>query len=491
MKGIDLFNALTMADENVTERTAARREMPLKRRIHITKLGIAAACIALALIGTALLAFAKETKAYNDAVKYFEANGLSTEGLSRGEIKAVYRDIITETYSLDKTADVLAKSVPGLEIEQNKSRSDTAEAIPHTGKGLTFNTSFTVSDEPQPYDNLENGVLICYLDGKKIWTASFPKILLNGYSHSESGTAVWGYRYTTRVLIEGEAWTTDSTCFAALVDNDGNIVWQNEFSHDGFRFEAIHAAVDNGDGTWEIFTHGTDNDEQNYLGLMQVGKDGRDTGFYKAKIDSCNINEWNVVRLGDEYLVQAGDSTNHQAAKLMRVDRKANVSDNFSFCGENEEYTIKEMTVYGGKVYMSADAYPKREDAGGRHDIAGVLEYAYSLHEAAESVSDGISTAELAKVMKDNFTAVLLICDGSGKEPETFYSVKGSFGGNLMVSNKGELEWYVYGIRTAEYHPMLSSHSFDGTCDIFRYTFNEGGEILSQTDTGEVYQYMK
>ena len=34
-----------------------------------------------------------EAKEYRDAIKFFNEYGLSTDGLSRGEIKAVYRDI--------------------------------------------------------------------------------------------------------------------------------------------------------------------------------------------------------------------------------------------------------------------------------------------------------------------------------------------------------------------------------------------------------------
>ena len=47
----------------------------------------AAACaVLIAVVGSAVFAFAVEAKNYNAAVTFFEENGLSTEGLSRAEV---------------------------------------------------------------------------------------------------------------------------------------------------------------------------------------------------------------------------------------------------------------------------------------------------------------------------------------------------------------------------------------------------------------------
>ena len=68
---------------------------------------IAACFILLIAIGFGSYAFVAEAKEYNNAVQFFNDYGLSTEGLTRGEIKAVYRDITTKTFTYSKTAEVI------------------------------------------------------------------------------------------------------------------------------------------------------------------------------------------------------------------------------------------------------------------------------------------------------------------------------------------------------------------------------------------------
>ncbi|MBR7092909.1 MAG: hypothetical protein IKI50_07005, partial [Clostridia bacterium] len=56
--------------------------------------GALAACLALVavMMSSAVVVFAAEAREYNAAVAFFEENGLSVEGLSRADVKAVYRD---------------------------------------------------------------------------------------------------------------------------------------------------------------------------------------------------------------------------------------------------------------------------------------------------------------------------------------------------------------------------------------------------------------
>ena len=91
---------------------------------------VIAACLAVVLvIGSATVAFAAEAREYKKAVAFFEENDLSTEGLSRSEIKAVYRDITTNSFTYGKTAEVLQKAVPGWEIEQGEPTPEELAAL--------------------------------------------------------------------------------------------------------------------------------------------------------------------------------------------------------------------------------------------------------------------------------------------------------------------------------------------------------------------------
>ncbi len=87
--------------------------------------------------------------------------------------------------------------------------------------------------------------------------------------------------------------------------------------------------------------------------------------------------------------------------------------------------------------------------------------------------------------------AAVLLCDPEGGAPETFYSVKGSLGGKLRVNDAGELVWDVESVVNAVFSPMTSSFTIGGTCQVFRYTFDDAGTLLSQEDTGESVPYRR
>ena len=113
----------TMFALDSNHETLTQSSMPAKRiekTSHRIRWGALAACLALiVIIGSTGFAIAAEAKEYNNAVAFFEENGLSTEGLSRSEVKAVYRDITQKTFSYGKTAEVIQQAVPGWEIHQH------------------------------------------------------------------------------------------------------------------------------------------------------------------------------------------------------------------------------------------------------------------------------------------------------------------------------------------------------------------------------------
>ncbi len=78
------------------------------------------------------------------------------------------------------------------------------------------------------------------------------------------------------------------------------------------------------------------------------------------------------------------------------------------------------MAEYEGQICLSAYAVPKQQDEGGRHEIASILDYIFSKE------GRDVSSEELTTVVRDNYTAMLLICDPEGGDSKTFYSVKGS-----------------------------------------------------------------
>ena len=114
------LDSADLSDEQMNRITAlagkkagigSRRRKSVRRRVLI------AACIAL-LMGTLVGCYAVDEAQVTRAKEFFDLNHFSTDGLSRGEIKRVYRDLTTESLSYDKTAEVLNNSlhIDGAEI---------------------------------------------------------------------------------------------------------------------------------------------------------------------------------------------------------------------------------------------------------------------------------------------------------------------------------------------------------------------------------------
>ena len=122
-------------------------------------------------------------------------------------------------------------------------------------------------------------------------------------------------------------------------------------------------------------------------------------------------------------------------------------------------------------------------NAGGRYEIADVLDYLFS-----NNIWE-ISSEALTPMVRKNYTALLLICDPRSGTPLEFYSVEGSLGGKLAVSEEGALLWDVESIASTFFSPATSSFTIGGSCEVFRYRFGSDGLLLSQENTGETVPY--
>ena len=86
---------------------------------------------------------------------------------------------------------------------------------------------------------------------------------------------------------------------------------------------------------------------------------------------------------------------------------------------------------------------------------------------------------------------MLLICDPEGGSPKSFYSMKGSLGGDLSVNTSDQLEWNVESITTTFFSPGTSSYSIGGNCGVYCCTFDAEGNLIEQTDTGNTVPYRR
>ena len=104
---------------------------PERRGLHLGRraaIAIAACMAVLIALGVGAYAYAEDAKEYKEALMFFEENDLPTEGLTRSEIKKVYRDITTESYTYSKTAEVLAHRNESHSVEGESFGPENTEA---------------------------------------------------------------------------------------------------------------------------------------------------------------------------------------------------------------------------------------------------------------------------------------------------------------------------------------------------------------------------
>ena len=471
---------------NDSSEPIARRSAVAKRSIsqpHRIRWGVLAACLAVFIVlGSTATAFAVEAKEYKTAVAFFEENGLSTEGLTRSEIKAVYRDITTKSFTNEKTAEVLQQAVPGWEIEQDEPTPEELKAVwdknvwikSISNKGISYRIdSKYVMDQQKGFEVLDKSILECYQDGKIIWSAEFKDFYVEDYASTKEGTVLWG---------QSEIFSSSDTTYGwiALVDKEGSVVWQKRLNH-SFKNESVASILRNDDGTLAVISRG----DLKYLCLSCYDANGKELSFHKTEVGNFGIR--NAARLGDGYIVQLWNQLNGDTALLCKMDREGVLTDNFSYEDDRSDYYITDMAEFEGQVYLSAYAVPKQQDEGGRHEIANVLDYVFSKGAGGAD----ITSEELTPIVRGNYTALLLLCDPEGGTPKTFYSVKGSLGGKLSTNESGQLKWNVERITSTFFSPATNSFTIGGNCKVFQYSFDALGNLIEQIDTGETVRYAR
>lgn len=456
--------------------------------------GTLAACLAL-ILGLGTYAYAMENKVYNEAVRFFNENHLSIDGLTRGEIKAVYRDITTASFTYAKTAEVIGKGlstarVDGYAIPQEVPDALTPEQVQamwndyHLGlnrKGIHYDIDYAETiDEKGVYLGMEKCIVSKYDGATLLWQADIRTYVADKCYPVTDGVIVCGQTEITESRQNQSAWMTK-------LDDNGHEVWRRRLDN-GFLDEFICTVVEEDEG-YAVLSRG----DYRTLCLSRYAADGQRTLLKKLDVGDYGVS--NAVRFGDGYLVQLSSYVENEHARIVRLDHDGNLIDDFSYSAEDAQYYITDMAEFGGKVYLSAYAVPLLADdessAGGRYEIATVLNELFERLESGEGNAWEISDEELTPMVRANYTAVLLVCDPRGGEPETFYSAEGSLGGKLTVNEQGEMTWDVESIASTFFSPATSSFTIGGTCQVYRYTFDGSGTLVSQVKTDETTVYRR
>lgn len=454
-------------------------EKVLRRTIKWKRLVPLTACLVGAIaLSTFALSMVAEAKEYKEAVSFFGVNELTTHGLTRAEIKEVYRDITTGRFSSNKTAEILEKRVGGYEIAQNVYSKNDLENLWNSLKNAHLDSAYRIAYNESLDSNLGFDVLqssdLNRVDsnGRVIWSATFDNLYIDRYVAHGEYVAVYGYEPT---------WSSAAPTIArvGLVRaGDGAVLWDDKLPTK-FNWVYVKDVVFDADEI-TVFAEG---DFKTAI-ILKYDQAGLCT-VLAENILGGNIRQ--VVNLSDGYLARLGTVSGEE--RLVKISSDGTLTDVFAYSANDTEYFIVDMADFGGRVYLSTYAVPKlREDessAGGRVEIAAIL------NEIFESQVWEVPTEELTKRMREHFSAVLLVCDTNSGIPQEFYSVSGSIGDVLKISDEGNLTWDVGGITDSLFSPATSSFTLAATCLVHRYEFDPSGNLISQGPTGEAFDFRR
>ena len=486
MKGEKMYSIISNIDSDIVEEATNYKPKKSTSRFLRSKWVAVAACLVLLISTVSGLTIYAEAKEYKAAISFFNEYSLTTEGLSRGEIKSIYRDITTNSFSYGKTAEVLQKSVGGYEIFQDNPtpedlenlwnyRNSSKKLFNHNpnAKGALYQFDYVYKyDDELKFDVYDKIIFTKSVDGKVAWSVDIPNMVHEGYLESDDFVIVFG---------STPSWSSANTTYGriAMISKDGKLIWDKTTSN-GFKSEYVSSVVYS-ENSLAVFSRG----DLKYLCFTKLDMDGNSIGFTKTEVGNYGIRA--TAKLGDGFLVQLNHSNTGDL--LMKIAADGTAEDSFTYTSDKDLYFITDMIEYNGNIYLSANSVPKldpeQSNAGGRYDIARVLNEIYN-----RTVLD-IPNAELTELMRNNFTAALLVCDPASGIPQTFYTVKGSFGAKLSISEEGSLLWNVESITDSFFSPMTNSFSIGGVSYVYKYAFDSNGKIISQEKTGEIVQFRK
>lgn len=460
-----------------------------KKRIVKRVLLLAATFALLFAMAFGGAVFATEQKEYREALAFFEEYDLSTEGLTRGEIKKVYRDITLRRFTYSKTAEVIEKSVwvqrlEGVEILQNDPTPEELEEIWERLKenvGSGYAVISAEADNGIRYEILRDETsdfIECYEADQLRWLFELElesERCIAIYSLADGLIAENQYY---EIMANGRKKTRHRL---VRINARGEVLWDyvTDENKDGLSV----GCFDNNDGWVTVLFEAWESKEgkgTRYFIVKRFDASGNLFITYRNEI-SGTIKK--VSRRDGGYLLLVSDGL---ASYIVTTDISGRMIDQFGYSDEDRNYEIRDVIEYDGKIYFTADVTPKKG--------AAYREY------ARKTFKGGGTDEKLLKLVRDHYTAALMVCDPSDGVPRECYTQKGAETGALSINEAGVLVWDVKSIVTVSYARVEWGHEgssmrinemFNGRCYVYQYAFDTDGNLLGQIQTERVEPFIK
>jgi hypothetical protein len=463
----------------------------VKFRLSMRLLYAAAAVVLLAALGTGAYAYAAEAKEYKAAKEFFMDNGLSTEGLTRGEIKAVYRDITTESFTYDKTAEVIAHNletnhIAGWELISNDPDPDPVD-VKQIWEQLwvKYQGEIHYFCDWQDVQTVENGVVhVSMKEGsitkcignEPIWTYTTDNMrFYHEVMLTEDVLGVGAVTSDYEYPEDGDFDDSERRYMPAIsrLTEDGKLVWFAKWDN-GWPEEQISSVVENEDGSLTVISSLCDREKKEFaLCVTRLSEGGENLGSVIEPMDNevwaCDAAAFDGGYLAVIYETINNNEKINLKQSVVRIEKDGTVAGIYSYSSEGKDYTILSIAPFGGKLYISAQLNDRID---------------YGALWMRNSNGEDISDEEYTELAKQSTTAFLLVTDEPGGEVRVFYEIKGAVPHDPLKVEDGKLVYSVGVVVKAHYTPIINTRTKEWTLGLIEYVFDAEGALVETREVG-------
>lgn len=436
--------------------------------------------LAMATIGLSLHTIQVEAKAYQQAVDFFQDYQLNSDGLTKAEMKKVYRDVTTSAFQYEKTGEVILESiqfyVPGYEISTEQITSGYLKSVwaywnqihetnQNHQKGIHYEIKGEYKKQANGEINMDQCVFTKWIDDEELWHVQLKQFYVTHYQVYPDQIILYG----NNVLFKSSTEKTDS--YVVVLNHAGELLWEKKW----IETTNIYAVFYQTNDTYVVMSE--NNYQSNVLNYTKLDVKGN---IILSKTHSFGegMRIRKIVRLEHDFLVYL--IYPNGTYQLMKMSDEGDIVVGYHYEYDNLCYFFTDMLEYHGQLYLSGYAIPKpQNNTSNRGEIAEIIDYIY------EQNKGSISDEALVSILKEHYQAVLLICSEETGELQTCYAQHGALGGMLSCNELGYLIWDVETIDMATYSPLTSSFTIGGVNKKVEYIFAEDGSCIGKNHTDE------
>lgn len=436
--------------------------------------------LTMVVIGLSIHTIHVEAKEYQQAVAFFQNYQLKTDGLTKAEMKKVYRDVTTNTFQYEKTGEVILESiqthVSGYEISTEQITSGYLKSVwaywnqihetnQNNQKGIHYEINGEYKKQANGEIHMDQCVFTKWIDGEELWHIQLKQFYVTNYQVYPDQIILYG----DNVLFKSSTEKTDS--YVAALNHTGELLWEKQFAET----TNIYAVFYHTNDTYVVMSEA--NYQSNVLNYTKLDVKGN-TILAKTHSFDEGVRIRKIVRLEHDFLVylqfQNGDY------QLIKISDDGEKMSGYHYEYGDHCYFFTDVLEYHDQLYLSGYVIPKpQNDIYNRGEIADIIDFIH------EQNNDSISDEALTALLQQHYQAVLLICDNETGELHTFYTQNGALGGMLSCNELGYLIWDVETIEIATYSPTTSSFTIGGMNKKVKYVFAEDGNCMGKNHTDE------